>query len=262
MRKVFTKAFGIHDTIEAEQKRFVERVNQLVFPYLQQLQYYEEIFGGTCFNLGVNAFDVCGGDLTYGLAYRFQIPLLRVLTKDDYDTTLQVLSCLKGCLKEADSERVNVLVAGVLDQATVDLGIRWCDGRFYPSGAPFLDAALIEDPLDYLDRYPQEKSYFADALKALANKHYEEVVDKGYLAVESLAKAVLKNNSDLDGNRQQLVSQLKLPGQWEHIIKYCADYAHKYKRHAAKPAKTIKPQDAEAFLYLTGVIVRLVVESR
>ena len=61
IRKRFSEIFGLEDNVEAERKRFVERVNQSIFHDIDTVKSrtfnYETLFELLCFELGVNAHD-------------------------------------------------------------------------------------------------------------------------------------------------------------------------------------------------------------
>ena len=58
IRKRFNEIFNIEDTVEEEKRRFVERINQLIFHVIDTTEIrtfkYETLFDMICFELGVN----------------------------------------------------------------------------------------------------------------------------------------------------------------------------------------------------------------
>ena len=85
-----------------------------------------------------------------------------------------------------------------------------------------------------------------------------------YEASEALAKIVTnKPTKDLSTLREELISKLKLPGFYKKMLKEYIDYGCEF-RHAVekgKPRSWPTPHEAEAFVYLTGVFIRLAVEA-
>jgi len=144
--------------------------------------------------------------------------------------------------------------------AEADLGVFWKDGKFYPSGAKELDRALIEDPLEWLADHPLTQKQFLVALG-----HYErslQSVDAGkdaitncYTSVERLAQEILKNDKSFDKNSDALVDALGLPKEYKNIVHYYKSIANEYgSRHAGSNPL---PAEVEAFVYLTGLLLRL-----
>ena len=173
IRKRFNKEFGLGDSIDQEQKRFVERVNQAVFHAIDTIGSgecdYGRLFKLICFELGVNANDVWQRHhrkSDYLLDHKEYPPEIRTLTHDEFGLTLLVLCILHGYLGESPQrqEWLSKTVQNTLSRATCDLGVRWKDGFFCPSGAGELDDVLVDDALTWLSDYPNEKKDFQKAL--------------------------------------------------------------------------------------------------
>ena len=58
-----------------------------------------------------------------------------------------------------------------------------------------------------------------------------------------------------------LLTKLNLSQDWKSILKNFINYANETKRHASDKRHAINPQEAEAFLYMTGLLVRLIVTT-
>ena len=165
----FNKVFGIQGNLLNEQFRFVERINQTAFPDIEKLSYpisYEHIFGAVCYGLGTNANDRIAKQNQGNYGSETLVPPLRSLTHDEFMETMRVLSFLYKVLNKDPGARQTLSdwIETALDQATVDLGVTWNEGMFYPSGARELDEKLIEEPFKWLADFPNEK---ADYLKAV-----------------------------------------------------------------------------------------------
>lgn len=152
-------------------------------------------------------------------------------------------------------------VRNLLEKSEVDLGVFCKDGKFYPSGAKFLDKELVEDALDWLNNYPKEKKDFEKALRALMEKRCDDVLSNCYNCVEGMAREILNNNKTLRSNKEPLLKKIGLPGAWGKFLSYFIGYADEYKRHASKKRHQENPNEVEAFLYLTGLIIRLCIKS-
>ena len=132
---------------------------------------------------------------------------------------------------------------------------------FFPSGAESLDAALIDDAWKWLQDYPREQKDFMTAIGHFVSKNYGDSISNSYLVAEGLARTILQNSKTLDNNKEELLRVCKLSREWKSFLSNYFDYANTYKRHASEKRGDINPIEAEAFLYFTGIIVRLLIES-
>jgi hypothetical protein len=88
-----------------------------------------------------------------------------------------------------------------------------------------------------------------------------DVVKNCYSATEGIARKILGNENRLDRNVDALVAQVGLSKGWEKVLREYVLYAHHY-RHADPVRHDITPQEAEAYLHMTGLIIRLAIESK
>lgn len=271
IRKRFNEIFGLEDRVEDERKRFVERVNQVIFHDIDTEgcdSFNDEVlFELVCFELGVNAHDFERRPL--GLqSRRSSLPAeIRTLTGDDFTKTLQVLCALYGHIElrsNSDegqkwlSERIKI----ALSQCTCDIGLRWKDGFFYPAGAEELDKPLIEETLTWLKDYPDERKDYRTALQRYGvGDSLADVIKNCYSAIEGVARKILGNQKTLDNNKDELLAKINLSDGWKSLLANYITYAHDY-RHASIGRHEIKKQEAEAYLYMTGLIIRLSIESK
>jgi hypothetical protein len=266
MLKRFHEIFGIQDDLHKEQSRFVERIDQTAFDHIQNLDYrltYETIFRRLCYCLGTNA-DSRISDINQGYFNQStNIPSLRSLTGGVFTETLKVLVLLYDVLEGASSEQKTLAewIEVALSHATVDLGVSWNQGMFYPSGAPELDKPLIEETLGWLKDFPDERADFLKALTGYANKRLDEVIINCYVAVESMARTVLSNSKTLENNREGLVKKLGLSQTWKSLLSNFISYANEFERHASESRHSLNPIEVEGFLYMSGLILRMAILS-
>jgi len=273
IRKRFNKIFGLGDGIEEERKRFVERVNQFIFHEIDTVNSdefrYPTLFELVCFELGVNAHDFRQRKLGPILHERYLPASIRTLTRDDFDKTLLVLCILYVYLKKEDTYNPNTTrqwlsdtIELALSRCSCDIGIRWKEGFFYPTGAEELDESLIEETLTWLNDYPGERKDYQKALEcSLKVDSLTDVIDNCYLAIEGLTRKILGNDKTLDNNKEQLLRKIDLSDGWKSILATYINYAHNY-RHASGQRHKITKQESEAYLYMTGLIIRLIIESK
>jgi hypothetical protein len=271
IRKRFNEIFGFEDTVEAERKRFVERVNQAIFHDIDTEHYrefdYRDLFRLVCFELGVNAHDFEQRPVGSRISGTVLPASIRTLTADDFAKTLEVLCALYSRITihhdvKEGQEYLSRLIEIALHQCTCDIGVRWKDGFFYPSGAEELDKSLIEETLNWLKDYATERKDYERALRCYAAGHsLADVIKNCYSAVEGVARTILGNQKTLDNNKDELLAKINLSGGWKSLLANYIAYAHDY-RHASVGRHEIKKQEAEAYLYMTGLIIRLVIESK
>lgn len=260
----FNDLFGIKDTLEEERQRFVKRINQTAFNFAERESGYGETFGRVCYSMGENTDDEIkrynarnfGPDVT---------PPLQFLTRDDFTQTLRVLALVSGVYRQengkAGSDTIGKWVELALKQATMDLGVRWVDGEFRPSGAPLLDRALVDEVLGLVERFGDVVKDFSLAVQAASGKKWEDVVDRGYLAAEGMSRTLLSNKKSLKDNKADLLRKLHLSAEWGRLLAGYVDYANEFGRHASGKQHQVRPDEAEAFLYFTGLVLRLMAQA-
>ncbi len=271
IRKRFNEVFGLEDRLEDERKRFVERVNQFIFHEMDTVKCssfnYQTLFECVCFELGVNAHDF--KQRRFGsVAFEKYLPAsIRTLTRDDFTKTLLLLCILyihvqygsdAGQGQQWLSENIEL----ALSRCSCDIGVRWKEGFFYPAGAEELDKSLVEETLTWLSEYPNERKDYQAALRIyLAGEPLPDVIRNCYSGVEGVVRNVLGNEKTLDNNRDELLARMTLSDGWKSLLANYIKYAHDY-RHASKERHDITKQETEAYLYMTGLIIRLVIESQ
>jgi hypothetical protein len=193
------------------------------------------------------------------------------LTKKDFQSTLQAIEVLRKALGNSGFVRdLDKMVEALLQKSEIDLGIRWSDGYFLPSGAKELDEELVNASLKWLRekgyetvQAPFEKS-LRHLLRARANLELlSDVVTDAYEALESLAKIACGNEKTLDANRESFVSLVKASEEYKTILKDYCFFAHKIRHGASSPDKkpVLTYAETESFVYLTGLFIRLVISA-
>jgi len=266
MLRRFHEIFGIQDDLRKEQSRFVERIDQTAFDHIQSLDYrtpYEKVFRNVCYCLGVNADDRISRANQGYFQHSRNIPSLRSLTGGEFTETLKVLVLLYDVLEgvSGEQETLTQWIEIAFSHATADLGVTWNQGMFYPSGAPELDRSLIEEALEWLRDFPNERADYLKALTGYANKRLDEVIINCYVAVESMARTVLSNSKTLENNREGLVKKLGLSQTWKSLLSNFISYANEFERHASENRHSLNPIEVEGFLYMSGLLLRMAIHS-
>jgi hypothetical protein len=185
------------------------------------------------------------------------------------EENLAIIAILLKILKERKESAAYKLLKsrleGSINLSLVDLGIVFEKDMFIKRGTEILDKTAVLEPLQWLTNYPTIKKYFENALQYYLTKKYPDAMTNAYSALESIVKTVLNSNKRLDKLIPDLLSLLSLPKQWSAILaKYC-EFAHEFStRHGKKESETkddIAPKDAEAYIYFTGLMIRLIIRT-
>jgi hypothetical protein len=183
---------------------------------------------------------------------------------DNYHVHLRTLEALYQWPRAKDL--VDNAVMEILADSEVDLGIRWNNGHFLPSGSPLLDEKLVNDVLGILGvkghdgvlvPFKKGLDHFLHSVKK--PELLADVITDMYEALEALAKIITGRDKDLSANAELLISKLNVSEEYKPILKAYIAYANEF-RHAAEKGqkKAIPPrQEVESFIYLTGLFVRL-----
>lgn len=170
-------------------------------------------------------------------------------------------------LRDSIESTVKELIAS----SPCDLGIKWENGHFSRTGAKLLDDVLVNENLKWLEdpglkhiHKPFNKGLLLYSESIRDPEKLSDVVTDMYEALEATAKWFLKNGKDLSGNQQEFINRLGLPSSYGRMLKEYIDYANQLARHAKNPEKSpykIPPSEAENFIYLTGLFIRLAIKK-
>jgi len=265
---LFHLRFNIKVSQNEAQQRFVNRVLNMIEGFLPELEIqHMEILG----NVRAALISVA---TALGLEYQ-RNKLFSQYAGTDFQSCLRALdglyqtySELSGCREHA--RKVEQSIQHAISLSETDLGVEWRDGAFWPSGAKLLDEELVNENLKWLadkgynDVLVPFKKGLRDFLEA-RNKpeRLGDTVTDIYEALEALAKVVTSKDTDLSGNAELFISKLKLNEYYKTLLKNHIEYACEY-RHAAKLGKGKKPlkhAEVEAFIYLTGLFMRLAIQQ-
>ena len=130
-------------------------------------------------------------------------------------------------------------------------------------GAKELDKKLILETLDWINDFPDTRKLFDGALKEYLLRDYADAITKCYSSIENLTQTFLKSTKTFENLVQDLISVLSLPQPWKSILNNYCDYAHKFSsRHGnAGKKEPTKSKDVEAYIYFTGILIRLIIQT-
>jgi len=254
---------GMEANLEQEKDRFIQRINISVLDNAEFFHPYgyDEIFGILRYDMGCPMPKAISTHKSKDIFDLAPSPKISMLTENSFNKTLEALVIVSTLLGPKKKRALKKEIEEDLEKAALDIGIRWQDGMFVLSGEKIFDAKLVDEILDWLGSYPKEKEDYRKALQALLERRYSDVMSECYNAVEGVARKLLGNKKVLENNREALLTRIRLPQEWKAIINSLINIANEYKRHASERRHSATPQEAESFLYLSGLLLRLIMNS-
>jgi len=258
--KKHREIWGITESLTIAKAKFVRRIEQYIFEeieknnrstyatILQQLRWDYPLFISR--NTSAYTFD------------------LDMITRSDFEKTLELTVMLYSKVEQFPNLHtlIGKSIPLIIDESSIDLGIRWKDGFFYPSGEKLLDEKLVDDSLEFLKEFPASRKDLMNALKSHFRNNPEsqgEVIHHCYLAMESLAQSILNNQKVLANNKSELLQKLKLSTPWSTILAKYIDFENEFGKHTRSEERHKLPKnEVEGYLYLTCLIIKLVVGSK
>lgn len=248
------------DVAEAR-RRFLNRVNNLIFDaFLEDdldKQTYYIVLWRVAMDLGEE----------YSTSYT-----LKDYAQESFFSCLEVIEISYMVLQDEDSEKaeqLDGLVQGILDEGEDELGISWQDGTFARTGARLLDEELVNTSLHWLAN-PKFKNVYEPFSKGLrhflaSEKRPEllyDVITDMYESIEALSKIVTgRPRKDLSANAELFIKQVNASTHYKTLLKdyivYANDFRHALEENKERPKLSIS--EAESFIYLTGLFIRLAI---
>lgn len=138
------------------------------------------------------------------------------------------------------------------------------DGIFiFPKGAEELDLALVSEPLEWLNNYPQTKKTYIIALKQYSDSIYiRDVADNLRKTIEAFFQEFLGNTKNLSNNINEVFKFLETHNAEPELAGSIKDLLLKYDTLNNKIAKHNDKVDArylEFLLYQTGIFIRMLI---
>jgi len=179
---------------------------------------------------------------------------------------LEIISWMESIEPEIKN-RFLVDVKEIISLTNVPIELKYSENEFllYPAGAKLLDEKLINDNLDWLADYPKIHELFSLSLSDLGIKGKErQVIDNLRLSVELLLKEKLGNSKSLENQKVELGKYLKtqeISSEISNLYWQVLDYYSKYQNNKVKHSDKANPKEVEFILYLTGTMMRLLLNK-
>jgi hypothetical protein len=196
-----------------------------------------------------------------------------VLSRDPklYDIVEQIQFVL-WTLKErgrADLMQVCGRLNEVIDASpgiAVRLVIQDDTATLHPMGAQLLDEAVVDHNLAWLEAYPEAVKPFQVALRLYTRKdpaNFRNLLDNLRMSVEQILKAVLKNQKNLENQKEEFLQWLKAHDAHSQIRNMYHDLLFgkfaQYQNDAVKHNEDkYTVAEVEFMLYLTGTLLRFI----
>ena len=275
----FKKRFGLKIDVEDLKRDFVNKVNHmLIEPLDESVGFYygsdNSLFDFVSIEFNINPSEIIrehNRNSYSSAAYR---PPLTYFSSKEFRGTLLLTEVLYDYYRRINSygskewtDKINAVVQFALNQPA-SLGIVWRDGKFYPEGAEEFDEKLISDVLKWLESKPKIQALYKNALdnysQSLSSEiKRKDVISNAFQAVEKLTQEFLESpKPSFDNNFNTLVDKLDIDKEWKKIFNSYRELSKEFGRHAGTKDSFIPTkEDTEAFLYLSGLIMRLILEK-
>ena len=274
LKKIYQN-LGLLPQYEEEIERFNNRLKLII-------EKIEDVFVDAFYNIHEYEYETLLERFSFQLGYK-KIQRLSTAFKSDKTTSslqrnIVALSVLIATLKELIQKETDIYlyrkayknlrsdVKEAFDLTLVDIGYIYSNEIIIKSQAKELDKELILNNLFWLNRFPNVKKLYTQALKHYLTKNYQDTITNAYSSLESLVKTVLNTNKRLDDRkiRDELVKLLKLDSYWGQLLHYFCEIAHEFssrhgkKEQQTKKIKKVDPELAGFYIYLTGSFIWLI----
>jgi len=280
----FHKRFGKTIDPEEVKRDFVNKVDHYLIEPLDERDgrdysdYNCALFDFVAIEFNQNPSDIIRAyNRNNFYSYGTHKPSFKTFSQNDFERTLLLIEIFydyfsgSGRNNRYDGEqwikRIDTVTNIALNQP-ISLGVSWRDGKFYPEGVEEFDEKLIEDVIKWLESKPKISVLYKNALDHYSQSisdsvKRKDVISNAFQAVEQLTRGYLESKkSSFDNNFNALVDKLAINKEWKKIFNSYRELSKEFGRHAGSGDNFIPSQeDTEAFLYLSGLIMRLVLQK-
>lgn len=276
----FNKRFGKEININDLKINFINVVNHYLIEPLDEkdgnnyTNYNKRLFDFIAIEFNLNPSEVIEKYNKNSMyAYEVYKPPLSTFSNNDFEKTLLLIEVIHDYFFDSDEYEKNMWLKNI--EATVNialnqpisLGITWRDGKFYPEGIMEFNEKLISDVLKWLQSNPRIQSLYKNALDHYSRSLKEPIkrkdaISNSFQAVEKLTQEFLDSKKgSFDNNFNALTEKVNLDKEWKKIFNSYKELSKEFGRHAGNKNFIPESEDTEAFLYLSGLILRLILEK-
>lgn len=223
------------------------------------------LYNNYCFNAGIKTSVEYYNEYTDG--YKVFQHLMQ--TTEDFKNFLYYYTVFLNSTKKDSAERKEWLKA--FNYWAVEAGLEFEfyeseDNIFiFPKGAKELDDALVSEPLEWLNDYPQTRKEWISSLKDYSNltdANASDVADKFRKALERFFQEFFKCSKTLENMKSEYGTYIKSKGvppeisnNFETLLQSYTSFMNGYAKHHDKTSKNV----LEYIMYQTGNIIRLLI---
>ncbi len=261
------KNLGIETDLEEEYERFKNRLRIILdHDNTYWMHNYSRLYKQVVFTLGLPSSKT--GEFFTNLINNYQdidrsieknMILLHAILSISHSYISEQEQGSSSAFKYFSSE-----IKNVFDSMVLNIGFRFDGKNIIKSGATELDDVLIIENLAWLDKFPDSREKYSNALNFYLRNNYSDAITNLYSALEGIVKAILQTNKSLDDEKliYQLIQKLNLDSHWGQILHHYCKIAHEYSSRHGKKKQEIptnpEPRLVEFYLYITGSILRLI----
>lgn len=189
--------------------------------------------------------------------------------REDFDNIikyLQVVFLMKNSIiSKTIKEKLYKEINDILDAFDINIFIQKEENKYLilKKGAKELDKALVNDVLEWLEKYPESRKMFVSALEKYQNKgDTRNILDDIRLSLELLVQEKLNNKKSLENNISNIGTLMESKGINKEIanmyVKYL-DIYNKYQNNCVKHAEKCNAEELEFIIYQTGTFMRFII---
>ncbi len=277
----FKKRFGQEIDINEIKLNFINVINHYLIEPLDEKEgprytdYNKGLFDFIAIEFNLNPSSIIRNHNRNSFdRYETYKPSFSFFSNNDFEKTLLLLEILYDYFtisseydKDSWLKNIESSIQLALNQP-ISLGISWRNGKFYPEGAEEFNEKLVLDVLKWLESNPKIQLLYKNALdnysQSLKNSiKRKDTISNSFQAVEKLTQEyLLSPKGSFDNNFNNLVDKLELDKEWHKIFNSYKELSKEFGRHAGNDKSFIpKAEDTEAFLYLSGLILRLILQK-
>jgi hypothetical protein len=256
----FLTRFNIEINKETSERKFLNRVDVFMEGLITKIfeKYGYEVYEKIAYKIGVQNYNI------YLHINQFY--------KNDLSNCLHVIEIVYVYLLENSDENardINNFLKEIMSFDDFTLNIEWRDSKFYPQKLDLLDDELINISLNWLSSNTSYKSVYTAIAKGLDlfikskndSRLLSDVITDMYEALESFAKIITGRDKDLSSNGELLIKKLNVSDNYKGILKEYVRYANEFRHGSINDKSNLKSYEVESFVYLTGLFIRLGIES-